>query len=214
MHIHVNKSAIISWFFGINHIFSMILWQVLCFFCDSLKKFTFFPQFFKEIWSIQHGSHSCFCCISYVTATLPPSKWQQILMNICIHSRDNKIQCPKSGILRKSNMSEVLIISSNHKFEPICQQLEISFNIFNELHKHLFYETNENWMDHWRLTMCTISLCPCAAARCNAVSSPIFVAFILAPRKISISTMFALPSFADQCRGLNPWSSLKWRNTN
>ena len=58
-------------------------------------------------------------------------------------------------------------------------------------------------------TIKTISLFPNAAARCNGVSSPIFVVWTLAPRLINISTIFVWPPLAAQCNGENWWSSLK-----
>lgn len=60
-----------------------------------------------------------------------------------------------------------------------------------------------------KLTKCTISWWPCAAAKCRGVSSPRLVEFMRAPLCTSISTIFRWPSLAAQCSGLNPWSSLK-----
>ena len=57
-------------------------------------------------------------------------------------------------------------------------------------------------------TFMTISAWPWAAAKCRAVSSPIFVAFIRTPRFKSISTMLVFPSMAAQCNRLKRWSSL------
>ena len=54
-----------------------------------------------------------------------------------------------------------------------------------------------------------MSLFPKAAARCNGVSSPIFVVWTRAPRLINISTIFVWPPLAAQCNGENWWSSLK-----
>ena len=54
----------------------------------------------------------------------------------------------------------------------------------------------------------TISRWPCAVAKCNGVSSPMFVAFTLTPRWMSRVTKFRWPSLAAQCKGLKPWSSL------
>ena len=55
----------------------------------------------------------------------------------------------------------------------------------------------------------TMSLFPCAAARCSGVSSPMFVVWTRAPRPISISTILVWPPFDAQCKGENWWSSLK-----
>lgn len=58
-------------------------------------------------------------------------------------------------------------------------------------------------------TICTISRCPWAAAKCKGVSSPLFVAFTRAPLLSNISTILTFPFLDAQCKGLNPWSSLK-----
>ena len=45
-------------------------------------------------------------------------------------------------------------------------------------------------------------------AKWRGVSSPMLVAFTLAPRWMSKVTKLRCPSLAAQCKGLNPWSSL------
>lgn len=63
-------------------------------------------------------------------------------------------------------------------------------------------------------TITTMSLCPWLAARWRAVSSPMFVALMRAPRWISMSTILVRPSRDAQCNKLNRWSSLEYRSTN
>lgn len=64
-----------------------------------------------------------------------------------------------------------------------------------------------------KLTKCTISWWPWAAAKCRGVSSPRLVELMRAPLCTSISTIFKCPSLAAQCSGLNPWSSLEHVHT-
>lgn len=63
-------------------------------------------------------------------------------------------------------------------------------------------------------TITTMSLCPWLAARWRAVSSPMLVALMRAPRWISMSTILVRPSRDAQCNKLNRWSSLEYRSTN
>lgn len=63
-------------------------------------------------------------------------------------------------------------------------------------------------------TITTMSLCPWLAARWRAVSSPMFVALMRAPRWISMSTILVRPSRDAQCNKLNRWSSLEYRSPN
>lgn len=81
----------------------------------------------------------------------------------------------------------------------------------------IFKDKHEVLVELWSCkvpTITTMSLWPWLAARWRAVSSPMLVALMRAPRWISMSTILVRPSRDAQCNKLNRWSSLEYRSTN